>query len=640
MARNGPPSPSKSLVPDASPDADWPDPVLDHYWLNHVLGIEPRLNIQFVLWRGGARTRWLELHKVESPQPFHFDIHYGKRDARDAYLADCFARAQRTATATRGHHHGFDDLIFPLFTDERGGTFVHVGQFRMKPLAWDELTQLWLQLTGRQAIEEDHALRRFVEVALDVPVLTPEFLAAIEEHLALLRSALCDDPGRSKPLYSRVLELRQELLLHHYAPARWAGGVVDPDAFGLLPWQLERRFAEWMQEEFGLRRVPTTVMVIQPLLGRADPLRVLLLARDVQAAVATFARAGGESAAAPLGRHAVLLVTSARERLRESGRRSELVERAHVVRAHVWRTCRVDCAVGVGGTTRGGESLHPSYEGAMLALHRAIATDERVVLASENADATEPVVAVHRLGRELLRSLEAGGRAVEVTANRYLEALSLQSGHSLELVRSQLQHLLLDAWHATPVKLPRAAGDRDPLALLATTSSHEAAFSIFRAELHAWVAHLDRGVRDSREDFGRVLRFVDAHIHEPLRLGDVARRVGYSPSTLSRAFRRVTGTTFVRYLMDCRLDCARGLLRTTELGIERIAEASGFRSGQHFSRTFKQYEGVTPSEYRRRLRFDSGGEPARRSREAGLGPPGARHRTPTPRESPTARSRP
>ena len=57
-----------------------------------------------------------------------------------------------------------------------------------------------------------------------------------------------------------------------------------------------------------------------------------------------------------------------------------------------------------------------------------------------------------------------------------------------------------------------------------------------------------------------------AHLGEPLTVDDMARHAGWAPRTFARRFLAETGTTPLRWLAAQRLDEARRLLETTDLG--------------------------------------------------------------------------
>ena len=98
----------------------------------------------------------------------------------------------------------------------------------------------------------------------------------------------------------------------------------------------------------------------------------------------------------------------------------------------------------------------------------------------------------------------------------------------------------------------------------------------------------------------RATAFVAANLASPVRLEELARRVGTSPRHLSREFQRELGTSPVRYAAGLRLDAAAKRLRETERPVKEIALDLGYPSVPRFNAAFRQRFGCTPLDHRRR----------------------------------------
>lgn len=108
-------------------------------------------------------------------------------------------------------------------------------------------------------------------------------------------------------------------------------------------------------------------------------------------------------------------------------------------------------------------------------------------------------------------------------------------------------------------------------------------------------------------DFTSVLAKVDdciqERLHEDLSLTDLSAVAGLSPSYFLRSFKKATGQTPHRYLMDRRLQRAQDRLNQTDLAIVDIAYDCGFASQSHMTDVFKSRLDITPARYRRTVRF-------------------------------------
>ncbi len=93
-------------------------------------------------------------------------------------------------------------------------------------------------------------------------------------------------------------------------------------------------------------------------------------------------------------------------------------------------------------------------------------------------------------------------------------------------------------------------------------------------------------------------RWLADHIDEDLGVEALADRVGMSPRTFARTFRRDTGTTPAAYVEELRVEAARRLLETTGLTVGAIARHVGIRHAETLHRAFHRRVGTTPDRYR------------------------------------------
>ncbi len=100
-----------------------------------------------------------------------------------------------------------------------------------------------------------------------------------------------------------------------------------------------------------------------------------------------------------------------------------------------------------------------------------------------------------------------------------------------------------------------------------------------------------------------VATHVAAHLDADLTTKTVAAHFGISREHLSRLFHRHFGVTYQRHVLRGRMLLARRLLAEAdrETPLLEIALGAGFQSHAHFSRLFRQHEGVTPTEFRQLL---------------------------------------
>jgi len=91
------------------------------------------------------------------------------------------------------------------------------------------------------------------------------------------------------------------------------------------------------------------------------------------------------------------------------------------------------------------------------------------------------------------------------------------------------------------------------------------------------------------------VELMEANIKEPISQVDLADFVGLSRRQLQRLFQKYLLCTPSRYYLQLRLQRARELLLQTNLSLVEISEQTGFVSNSHFSKSYKELYGHSPS---------------------------------------------
>lgn len=97
------------------------------------------------------------------------------------------------------------------------------------------------------------------------------------------------------------------------------------------------------------------------------------------------------------------------------------------------------------------------------------------------------------------------------------------------------------------------------------------------------------------------IHYIELHFKEHIEQQALAKRCGMTPFRFSRLFKQTYGVGFVEFIQRKRMDKAEELLSNSEMPITSIAYAVGFQDPSYFARSFKQYFGCCPSDYRQAL---------------------------------------
>ena len=97
----------------------------------------------------------------------------------------------------------------------------------------------------------------------------------------------------------------------------------------------------------------------------------------------------------------------------------------------------------------------------------------------------------------------------------------------------------------------------------------------------------------------KAVRYINAHMNQPISVNEIADELGISNSYLSTLFRRDMNTTLIDYVNQNKMKKACELLRETKMKNYEISHAVGCMDEKYFFKVFKEYIGLTPNEYRR-----------------------------------------
>ncbi len=111
----------------------------------------------------------------------------------------------------------------------------------------------------------------------------------------------------------------------------------------------------------------------------------------------------------------------------------------------------------------------------------------------------------------------------------------------------------------------------------------------------------DPGNRQSDEKLKEIMRYVQEHLTEPMRVEDLAGAAHVSKRVCFRLFQEKLHVSPVEYIRSLRFQEACRLLAATKEPITQVGYACGLGSASYFGQVFRQRFGCTPAEYRRKM---------------------------------------
>jgi len=210
--------------------------------------------------------------------------------------------------------------------------------------------------------------------------------------------------------------------------------------------------------------------------------------------------------------------------------------------------------------------------------------------------------------RELLRRVRLGDKeGAREVLNEILGKILFKNAGQIELIRARILELA--------VVLSRAAVEADAELEMVLGLNFEYIQELGKnktiEDLCIWIVKvLDRfteSVYENRNiknvDIIRKTReFIRANYKKKIKLIDISRAIYLSPYYLSHIFKKETGSTLLEYLTKVRIEEAKRLLENTPWNTTRIAFEVGYSDQSYFCKIFKKIEGISPFEYKKRMR--------------------------------------
>lgn len=131
------------------------------------------------------------------------------------------------------------------------------------------------------------------------------------------------------------------------------------------------------------------------------------------------------------------------------------------------------------------------------------------------------------------------------------------------------------------------------------------------SELYGQLRLLEPNPNDSpsgKQIYLDLIDYVQLNLAKNLKVNEIAEEFGYNEKYLSHLFKDLSGIPLKQYITQRKMEAANFLLTDSNTPIHEIAENLGFIGSHNFTRAYKNFSGLTPSEYRntfaKRLLYD------------------------------------
>ena len=115
--------------------------------------------------------------------------------------------------------------------------------------------------------------------------------------------------------------------------------------------------------------------------------------------------------------------------------------------------------------------------------------------------------------------------------------------------------------------------------------------------------HEDNDIKtETLDEIELAIHFFLENYNKNIIIEDYAKKRGMTANWFTQSFKKVTKYTPMQYILSLRMANAMNMLDNTNYNITQIAAAVGYNNSMYFSRVFKNYTGISPTEYRKNPR--------------------------------------
>jgi len=124
---------------------------------------------------------------------------------------------------------------------------------------------------------------------------------------------------------------------------------------------------------------------------------------------------------------------------------------------------------------------------------------------------------------------------------------------------------------------------------------------LYRREVYGLAVDEDRAALGHEPMLETVRDYLDQHYAQPLTLEDVADLTRMTPNYVNSLFRNWAGQGIHQYLITVRMENAMQQCARPELTVGAIAMSVGYADPLYFSKAFRRYHGITPTQAQKQM---------------------------------------
>lgn len=291
------------------------------------------------------------------------------------------------------------------------------------------------------------------------------------------------------------------------------------------------------------------------------------------------------------------------EQRMEYNDRIEMIEKSRTAVKSMNNATGIRFRIGIGSIRKLKDTL-PSYDEALKALYStkgsvAHVDDLPIAVGYEESYPIDIEEALF----EKLRDGKTDECVME--ANAFFDWMVSQPGNDTMSIKLKALEFVLSAesiMYRSGGHVYHFVDRKDYLSDVFYMNDHEQLRMWFVEKIREAARNMTTGSEDHTHHLiRRAQEYIDNHFQKDISLDDISRELDISPYYFSKLFKEETGENFVEYVTARRISKAKSLLKEADKSIKEICMEVGYSDPNYFSRIFKKYQGVTPTEYKEQI---------------------------------------
>lgn len=364
-------------------------------------------------------------------------------------------------------------------------------------------------------------------------------------------------------------------------------------------------------EFFDIDELPSAVMIADidkfaRTTVNQDEVRRQLHKKEVFSVIKDFAAAYSSLMIVPMSSDKIVILYFGEKKYQNKQIKNWLRQTAEQMVADIKKKTDFTITIGIGSYYDDPRMVDRSYYEALGAIRNSILVGEKSVIHWEDIKNNdyEDIAYPYDIETKLIEKLKtAKTEQLSELIDTLFDNWQLDDNFDSMMVKSRILELL-GVLSRSAVEAGANYKDISPL-------NYEYTQQLFKINtinaLKKWlyslvIKFIEKVDEVEEEDKEKIIydgvKYIQSNFTDDISLTEAATAASLSVHYFSRLFKKEMGCTFKEYLTELRMREAKKKLKNRDDNIANIAKAIGYNNPGYFSKVFKKYEGMPPSEFR------------------------------------------